>query len=393
MKVVFITKSLCHHQLSLADSLFHIYGSSFSFIQCREPLDFRVEFNQEGFERPYLIHYSKDDSEKAKALKHLENADVVICGEAPWQLIKNTNRHCYFFLYSEHIFKKGYYKYGFLSFVSKIILGARFAVRLKRFKKKYLLAASGFAVYDYYKFGLFKEKAFKWGYFPSAKLELKAPNNNGDIYTFVWASRLLKWKHPEVLIRLSLFLKENNINHQILIAGDGDNGHGEMLELMKNSIERNNLSDSVFLLGKLTPDNVKDLYKKSDFAIFTSDDSEGWGVGVNEAFSSSTVCIVSSKCGCAPFLCKNLQNCYIYNFNKESSLFKTVLFAINHKEINNQISFNAYDTIKNEWNASVAAERFASVLNKLRNNENPFFDNGPCSKADVIDRNWYKYEN
>ena len=52
--VVLITKSLCYHQVYLADELYKIYGDDFTFIQMREPLDFRVAAHQEGFERSYL---------------------------------------------------------------------------------------------------------------------------------------------------------------------------------------------------------------------------------------------------------------------------------------------------------------------------------------------------
>ena len=62
--IVLITKSLCYHQVYLADELYKIYGDDFTFIQMREPLDFRVAAHQEGFERSYLKGWARSEEER-----------------------------------------------------------------------------------------------------------------------------------------------------------------------------------------------------------------------------------------------------------------------------------------------------------------------------------------
>ena len=88
-KIVFITKSLCYHQVGIADKLYSNFGDDFAFIQMREPLPFRVENKQEGFKRDYLMGYSKDDASREKCIDALNNAKVIIWGEASLKILKN----------------------------------------------------------------------------------------------------------------------------------------------------------------------------------------------------------------------------------------------------------------------------------------------------------------
>jgi len=389
MNIVFLTKSLCHHLVSLSDELFKIYGSNFSFIQIREPLDFRVEFHQEGFERDYLVHYAKNSFEKNKAINLVMNADVLICGEAPWNIVKKCNKKSLFFLYSEHIFKNGYFKAGLLSFLLKIFLCIRFSFRLMPYKNKFLLSSSGFAPLEFYLFGMFKDRAFRWGYFPSLNLKDHIKFSNDKI-VIVWASRIIKWKHPETLIEISKMLLKNGVNHVIYVVGDGDKKHGNMFEKFKKQIQQNNLNRYFKLLGKRTPKDVVELYSICDFAVFTSDYSEGWGVGINEAFASSSVCVVSSGCGCSPFICQNDYNCYIFEYGNYASLKTAVFKAVNNSLENETIRKNAYNTIKYMWNAKNASQRFSSVIDKIFKGDEYYFDSGVCSKAELIRKKWFK---
>ena len=96
--IVFVTKSLCYHQVYVADDLYEIYGNSFAFIQMREPLDWRVKNHQEGFDRKYLITYP---NEVKKANKLIKEADVIVFGEAPLKLIKHRKKNCLLFKMSE----------------------------------------------------------------------------------------------------------------------------------------------------------------------------------------------------------------------------------------------------------------------------------------------------
>ena len=53
-----------------------------------------------------------------------------------------------------------------------------------------------------------------------------------------------------------------------------------------------------------------------------------------------------------------------------------------------RLGTNAYLTIKNTWNAKVAADRFIRLSEMLSSNNIVEFSEGPCSKADIIKNNW-----
>ena len=54
----------------------------------------------------------------------------------------------------------------------------------------------------------------------------------------------------------------------------------------------------------------------------------------------------------------------------------------------------AYYTIANEWNSRIAAHRFLAISDLLLKGKNPFiFESGICSKAEVLENNWYEKDN
>ena len=56
------------------------------------------------------------------------------------------------------------------------------------------------------------------------------------------------------------------------------------------------------------------------------------------------------------------------------------------------ISRNAYLTMKDEWNAKNAANKFLALCEKmLAGDYKPFpYENGVCSKADILKDDWHK---
>ena len=55
MRILFLSSTLCHHQLFLCDELYALYGDSFVFCETKKCDDFRVKNGYEGFERDYKI--------------------------------------------------------------------------------------------------------------------------------------------------------------------------------------------------------------------------------------------------------------------------------------------------------------------------------------------------
>lgn len=385
--IVFITKSLCYHQVYLADSLFEIYGSDFHFIQVREPLDFRVKAHQEGFERPYLTGLARSEFEFRKSIELLKRADVIILGEAPYKIYKYFNKNAILLRYSERIFKPDYDHYSFIKRLKRRLYFL--AIKLfPRCKKSYLLATGAFSPLDYSKVGLFKNKMITWGYFPKYEeynwTDLIQKKKQNDCLNIGWVSRLNSVKHPFDAISVAKFLSQKNINFKLHLIGDGDEKSGELKEALENEIIKSNLQDFVIMHGKIPAEEVIEYYQLCDIALFTSSFSEGWGVGINEAMNAGCAVVSAHSVGASQIMIKNNENGFIYEFGNTNSLCEIVYdLAINSKK-RQSVGFNAYKTILEMWNYKNAAKRLSSLINSLLNGSFVDYLDGPCSKANLL---------
>ncbi len=366
-KIVFITKSLCYHQVGIADNLFARFGEDFAFVQMREPLEFRVKNKQEGFERPYLITYSFSNNKipNQQAIEVIRKAEIVIWGEASLKVMKDIKKDAILLKYSERIFKNGYYKLNVFHFILNCINLIRLKLFLAKHKNAYLLSAGSFSYSDYKLFGMFKGKALRWGYFPTF-------NESGSFVSFdeeplkmIWVNRLLKWKHPEFAIEAARLLKSNAIPFELKIVGDGDLKSGEMKNKIMNMITKYGLSADVKMLGKVQPENVFDLYKQSHIALFSSGPAEGWGVGLSEAMNFGCLTISSNKMGSTEYLIKNGKNGFIYKYKNKSSFMKCLLYVAKNYHSLKSISENAINTISSVWNCKEASNRLSNLIEQL----------------------------
>ena len=191
----------------------------------------------------------------------------------------------------------------------------------------------------------------------------------------VWVARFIKWKHPEVVIKLAKKLKKQNYNFEIKMLGTG-----VLEEKIKKEIIKNNLQDVVTVVGQVPSDKVKDYYEKANIFIATSGSNEGWGAVVNESMNAGCAVIANQKMGSVPFLIKHNENGLVYNSFKE--LENNVKLVIENKELRKKLSINAYKYITEKWTASTAAENLINLFESIVNNKKYEINEGPASKAE-----------
>ena len=62
-----------------------------------------------------------------------------------------------------------------------------------------------------------------------------------------------------------------------------------------------------------------------------------------------------------------------------------------HPDLVHSLGIKAYNTMVDIWNIGIAVPRFLTMVRSLMNNEDiPFIAEGPCSKAQDININWYE---
>lgn len=256
-------------------------------------------------------------------------------------------------------------------------------------KPIYMLCASAFTAGDYAKFGLFKRKCYKWGYFPEMRRydSINDVMRQKDKKMLLWCGRFLDLKHPDDAIEIAERLRDAGYNFVLKLIGSG-----EMEPLLRKRIKESNLENNVEFLGTMSPESVRDVMEKAGIFLFTSDRKEGWGAVLNEAMNSGCAVIASHLAGATPYLVEDGRNGYVYESGNVDELYRKVRYLLNCPEKQDELGMSAYSTIVELWNADVAAERFVKLSNAiLEGDKTPdLFSTGPCSRAEIIQEDWYK---
>lgn len=378
MKIAFVSNYFNHHQKYLADALFKYTNGEFVFIATREMSNERKSLGWHIEEPQYVMHaYESNDSwETAKGL--IDDADVAIFGSAPEKIIKNRiKKGRIVFRYTERPFKSKKPLYRHLLLCFKLIF--------RNFNRKnvFLLCASAFTYNDYKKLGLFKNRAYKWGYFP--KIERLESEVNKKQNAILWCGRFVDWKNVNHAIEVAHKLKKNNYKFKLNIIGAGQEENA-LMEL----VELYSLHEQVTFLGSMTPDEVRGHMLSSGVYIFTSNKKEGWGAVLNESMNSACAVVASHEIGSTPFLIEDGVNGFIYESENIEMLYDKVAMLLDDPKKQKEIGNKAYHTILKEWNADEAAVRFIKISTELLNHKNPidYYKTGPCSRAEIVREIW-----
>lgn len=383
MKLVFISNYLSAHQMELCDSFYELLGDDFSFISTGKIGEARIELGMPDIVRCYNKKIENIDSLSLNMVEMIDDADVVIYGSAPEHLVKNRLRKGKLtFKYAERIYKKEPFgKAKLKSYIGTYI----HYVRYLRYPF-YVLCSSGYTAGDINRNFKFKDRSYKWGYFPPQKKyeNIEEIIDNKESKLILWVGRLLDWKHPEIPILLAKKLKLDGHKFKMNIIGIG-----EMENVLKKLIEDNQLNDCVSLLGAVKNDQTRKHMEKADIFLFTSDFYEGWGAVLNEAMNSGCACVASHAIGSVPFLIEDGVNGVIFKNEDIGDLYEKVVKLINDDELRRKLGKNAYYTINNEWNAKNAANKFLELCeNLLAGKKNPF-KTGLCSESEILNNDWY----
>jgi len=373
MRIAFFSNYINHHQVSVADELYRLTGSNYVFVENCPMSDERKKLGYPDFsDRPYIIKAYLGGEEQKRAMKEAETADVMIMGNTPLMYKEaRLRKGLLTFDYSERVLKR-----GLLNVFSKY---NRETIRLyHRYKSApfYKLCASAYVANDMETLHIFKDRCFKWGYFPELEdidISKKTTLRKGDKVRMLWCARTLNWKHPEMVIQLAERLDKTDYNYEIDMICAGENL--EQIKEMAEKCERVNIMKSV------PNEEVLKQMRTHDIFLFTSDKREGWGVVLNEAMSQGCCPVVSDMVGAAPFLVENGNNGLLFRSESIESLTQQVMRLLDNPSEISRMGSNAYATMRDKWSYKIAAERLYKLCEGLLNGEEVFFEDGPCSKA------------
>lgn len=373
MKIVFVSNFFNHHQKFFSDKMRDC--CEYAFVSTTPMPEERIKLGYSGEKEPEYVYRSyTNDDDYLKCQKLIDDADVVICGSAPQYMFSNRIKNKkIIFRYAEHPLKNGLEP---MKYFPRLI---KWHNRNPRKCPIYMLCASAYTASNYALFGLFKNKTYKWGYFPETKIydlallmEQKCPTD------ILWCGRFLDWKHPDDVVEVASRLKKEGYNFRLSMIGCG-----EFEDAVSRMIQKNDLSDHVVLLGSMSPEKIREYMEKSGIYLFTSDKREGWGAVLNEAMNSGCAVVASRDAGSTPFLVKDGENGFVYRFKDVDKLYQNVKYLLDNPNEQKRLGSAAYHTIVDLWNAETAAERFLQMAKKILDGEDTqtLFENGPCSKV------------
>lgn len=385
MKVVFLSNYFNHHQSAISECFYRLTKGEYWFIETQLIDDERKNMGWEIDNYPqYIKRIYESDDIKRECIELINNADLVITGSAPNYLLKERLKaNKLVFRYSERIYKKKGQRF------EMPLRAIKYHFENKMSKNVYLLCSSAYAAGDYAVTGNFLKHTYKWGYFPEINSEndINELMRNKNEASILWAGRLIRWKHPEIVIDIAKKLKLENIKFKISIIGNG-----ELEDELKRSIIENKLEQNVNLLGAMKPYQVREYMKKSQIFLFTSDYNEGWGAVLNEAMSSGCAVVTSHAIGAVPFLIQDGENGLIYKNGDFNDIYNKVSLLLRNPELKTLYGLKAYNTIFSLWNENIAAERVLDLARNIINGDKEpnIFVDGPCSKALIIKNRWYR---
>jgi len=373
MRIVFVSNYINHHQIPFCEEMINLCGdeNEFIFIQTEKIADERVSMGWKNEIPPYVKLAYEDEEINTICRQMILDSEVVIFGgcEDESYIAPRIEAGKLTFRYSERVYKEAQWKW-----ISPRGLKRKYHDHTRHNDKPvYLLCAGAYVASDFGKFKAYKNKMYKWGYFPEVYEydvdELMANKGFGadgeKIPYILWAGRFLDWKHPELAIETARFLKDSGIEFHMEIIGNGPEE-----ETVRSLYEKYELSDCVKLNGFMKPEEVREYMKKADIFLFTSDRNEGWGAVANEAMNSGCVVIADHMIGAVPYLIEDGINGCAYDDCSREELFQDVKEAVTNPDMRDFIGRNAYYTMVNVWNPANAAARFWNLINEKIQGEN-----------------------
>ena len=378
MHVIFVTNYFNHHQAPLAREMDIETHHQYYVI---ETMPMEAERRSMGWGQnekpPYVLQAYSGKSDMNKCRQLILEADVVIWGSCPFSMIKPRLRAKKLtFAYSERIFKEGQQGFGYWGRVLKYFF------RLRPYQANhYLLCASAYASGDYHRLGLFRDAAFRFGYFPEVKSRdpeaLFDGKRENEVPIVLWVARLIPLKHPEAAVLIAEKLKQAGYAFELNIIGSG-----QMEAEISQMIADRRLTDCVHMLGTLPPEQVRLHMERSDIFLFSSDRHEGWGAVINESMNSGCAVVASSAIGSVPFLIQDEQNGAVFESGNWDSAYRKIAGLLDDPGLREQYGKNAYHTVSSQWNAQNAAQRLCTLVTQLEAKKPTPFSEGVCSPAD-----------
>lgn len=401
MTIAYFSNFLNHHQKLVADELASIEGIQYTFVETVPMYNWLRKGGYSDYsQESYVLRAWENTENRQKAIELAKIVDVALFAGPEvlyLEVIRAKSCDKISFEVSERWLKRGW-----INMLSPRLLKSMWYYHML-FKKRaiYKLCASAFGASDQYKLYTFKNRCYKWGYFTLVdknfdveELLKKLPHQDFTT-SFMWCSRFLKWKHPELPILMAKSLKDKGYRFVLDMYGSG-----EKFKASLKLVEDLKLDDVISFKGNLPNAEILHAMRDHEIFLFTSDRNEGWGAVANEAMSNGCVLVASDAIGSIPYLVENGKTGVTFKSADKKfgfigkslkvdevalkSLTDKVEWLLLNPQERRRIASNGYKEMRDVWSPANAARNLLSLIDDLQNGRDSSISEGPCSKASII---------
>lgn len=361
-----------HLQFPFAEAILnHIPIDCFTYAELVRPSEERIRLGWETTtSRLSLIRPFESEMQELAFLKKIDSSDVLLIGERRLDLVARRLRARKLTIYmSERWWKPPLGRTRLLS--PRFLLMTLRMRSLSRSKYFHYLPIGHHAERDLRYLFCCGDRTRRWGYFPNCYF----PRNQRPrgVTRILWVGRLLNWKRVDVLIEASRILRKRGRLLELSIVGEGPE-RGRIGQLVRSS-------PWIQLLPPRPHREILTLMSQSHIYVLPSTAQEGWGAVVNEAMAAGCVVFASKESGAGEALINNGKNGFHIGSETGEALANLLESGLQGFEETSIIRNKAMDTIRNLWNADIAAERFCLYCDSILQGRAPQnWDEGPLSK-------------
>lgn len=383
--LVFFSNYLNHHQVSVADELYHLLGEEFRFVATLRRDEKELKGGEDYSTRPYCLLAAESDEAHEEALRLARESDTCVFGACSqeYAVERAKKNPCGLsFEMGERWLKHGWLTIGSPVF-RKWVWDYYCFFRKANF---YKLCCGAFVAGDDERLNAYRGRHYKWGYFTSVEVvpaEPTAPPNKS--VRILWCARFLSLKHPELVVQLAAKLKKDGYDFTIDMYGDEGQlaPHDKVFarKELEALIDKSGVGDVVSLKGTRPNSEVLEAMRDGDIFLFTSNRLEGWGAVANESMANGCALVASDAIGSTQYLVKPGETGMVFRSGDVDSLYEQVRYLLDYPEERVRIARNGRRLMVELWSPSNAAKSLLQLIDDLNAGRESSIMEGPCSKA------------
>jgi len=175
---------------------------------------------------------------------------------------------------------------------------------------------------------------------------------------FLFVGRLIPQKGLEYLIRASKILKDENIEHQILVVGDGP-----LKSELRGLASKLEIEDTVKFLGRISSKHLRSTYSQARFFILPSL-WEGLPITLLEAWASGLP-VIATKVGGIPDVCVHMENSLLVRPKDSKALAESMRFLMGDEALSRKLGTQGRMLVKERFTWEKVAEKTLGVYKEI----------------------------